>query len=163
VSDTLPPGFVFRQASEGWECSADQPALACTSTRPLPAGRTSTLDLAVDVAPDAQITALNVATVRVPAAEPAASGVVFQAAEPLVAGASVEASPSPVAGRPPPNTGVTGEASTQLVYVVQGSETLSDIAETVYGDASRADDLYLANRESIDAHGIVPGLVLVVP
>ena len=50
------------------------------------------------------------------------------------------------------------------IYRVQNEETLVQVAERVYGDATKYRDLYEANRDRLDSpQNLRPGTILVVP
>ncbi|MDQ6673903.1 MAG: hypothetical protein M3069_24695 [Chloroflexota bacterium] len=162
VTDSLPAGLQFGFAPDDSGCTADGQTVTCTSASPLPAGGSMTLRLPVTVSSDALERSVNVATVSSPSLE--VGGVTAQSVDILVAaGPAIDSAPASAAGREPPATGGSGEASTRLVYVVQDGDTLPGIATTVYGDPDRAADLYASNQDLIDGQGLAPGVELIVP
>ncbi|MEJ2209222.1 MAG: LysM peptidoglycan-binding domain-containing protein [Anaerolineae bacterium] len=51
-----------------------------------------------------------------------------------------------------------------MKYVVKSGDTLSKIAEEVYGDANRWREIFRANKDQIDNPSIIrPGWELVIP
>jgi tetratricopeptide (TPR) repeat protein len=71
---------------------------------------------------------------------------------------------------PPPVTSIPAPASSSLAaaapttVTVQAGDTLSSIAQRVYGDSSQFQKLFDANRAQIrDPNALSPGMILVVP
>ena len=58
-----------------------------------------------------------------------------------------------------------GQGSSTKIYTVKSGDTLSEIAESEMGDASRWPELYAANKEAVgdDPNMIHPGLELKIP
>ncbi len=48
-------------------------------------------------------------------------------------------------------------------YEVAEGDTLSSIAEKIYGDSSRWKDIFKANKEALKNKGVVKGLILTIP
>ncbi|GHA83412.1 LysM peptidoglycan-binding domain-containing protein [Cognatilysobacter bugurensis] len=118
-----------------------------TAARPAPQVQTARPDSGPTAAPRA-----NGAT-STPVTRSAASGT-------LAGGATQGATHNTTTGTQPPTTG----ALRQRTYTVQKGDSLSKIAQQVYGRADRWHAIFDANRDQIeDPDMIHPGQVLVLP
>ncbi len=117
----------------------------------IPAGTPILLPVgATELSPNGTFAVPGPATIEV-----AGETVEIPAGEVLVLGETAQ--------REAPNTGVAGEAATQLVYTVQTGDSLESIAAWWYGDATYASAIEAANSDQLDGQDVQPGEVLVLP
>lgn len=71
----------------------------------------------------------------------------------------------PEPASPPTATNTTNPSRTGQTYVVRNRDVLSDIALKFYGDPTRWEEIYLANKDKIgkDPDRLEVGMVLVIP